>query len=157
LGMGKTILIASIIAGIAIMLLLSTQTVYAPPQSPRAAFSFHGSTDNGFDVDGGGSWVKGGPGINAGGTFTGTDTGSGSGTMGSWKATALNPTVLCCAPNVSGPGIVVFTADFRGADGQTFSKKVVLAETLDFDGATGTQNFWVEDFGFGTAFDVRFP
>ena len=156
--MGKKILIATIITGIAIMLLFSSQEAYAPPQAPRAAFSFHGSTDSGFDVDGGGSWLKDGSGINAGGTFTGTDTGSGSGTMGSWKATGL---AFCgaCTPGTSESGTVVFTADFRGADKSTFTLNVAVTATgNDLNGGNaGTPNFWVEEFGFGTAFDVRFP
>jgi len=152
LGMGKTILITSIIAGIAIMLLFSSQQAYAPPQSPNAAFSFFGLTNSGFDMNGGGNWVKGGPGIHAGGAFFG------SGTQGSWKATGL---AMCgvCTPSMSGPGVVIFFADFNGADGQTFTnKKVAVAATnTDLDGiaVNGIQNFWVEGEGFGTA-NARF-
>lgn len=75
--MGKTILIASIIVGMVILLLVSSQLAYAPPQSPKAAFSFQDATAGGFAMDGGGNWVKGGPGIRAGGNF------AGSGTVGS--------------------------------------------------------------------------
>jgi len=147
--MGKTILITSIIAGIAIMLLFSSQQAYAPPQSPNAAFSFFGLTITGLDMNGGGNWVKGGPGIHAGGAFFGL------GTQGSWKATGL-ATVLCCTPGASTSGTVVFTADFNGADGQTFTKRVVVTTNgVDLGGPPGVQNFWVEGEGFGTA-NARF-
>jgi len=152
--MRKTILIASIIAGIAIMLVLSTQTVYAPPQSPRAAFSFHGTTTvTGFEVDGGGSWVKGGTKISAGGTFLSSTT------MGSWKATSLD---MCgaCAPSMTAPGTVIFSAEFHGADQTLFTKKVAVSATSnDLDGVAASGiNFWVsgEVDGFGTAPNARF-
>ena len=157
LGMAKKILIASIIAGIAIMLLLSSQQAYAPPQAPRAAFSFHGTAASGFEVDGGGSWATTGSGkIAAGGTFLGL------GTMGSWKAIGLDPTVGCCTPSMSASGsAVVFTAAFNGADKVPIpNKKVVVAAIgTDLDGmpGNGNQNFWVEGVGFGPAFDARFP
>jgi len=132
------------------MLLLSTQTAYAPPQAPRAAFSFHGTTDTGFEIDGGGSWGKTSGKIAAGGTFLG------SGTMGSWKAIGL---ATALAPPVSsGPGVVVFTAAFNGADKEvtiTDKRVVVAAIGTDLDGNVG-KNFWVEGFGFGIA-DARFP
>jgi len=148
--MGKTILITSIIAGIAIMLLFSSQQAYAPPQSPNAAFSFFGLTITGFDMNGGGNWVKGGPGIHAGGAFFG------SGTQGSWKATSLTTAFACCSPGMSGPGVVVFTAVFTGADGSSVIKKVVVAASgTDLGGPAGVQNFWVQGEGFGTA-NARF-
>ena len=135
------------------MLVLSSQQAYAPPQSPRAAFSFHGTAASGFEVDGGGSWVKGGPKISAGGTFLSSTT------VGSWKATSLTTAVACCSLSMSGPGVVVFFTDFNGADKTTFTKKVVVAAIgtdLDSNAGNGIQNFWVQGEGFGTA-DARFP
>jgi len=119
--MGKTILIASIIAGIAIMLLFSSQQAYAPSQAPRAAFSFHGDAP-GLDMDGGGSWATTGSGkIAGGGTFLSTTT------VGSWKAIDLNPTVTCCTPSMSvGGSAVVFTASFNGADKDPITDKKVV-------------------------------
>jgi len=151
--MGKTILIASIIVGMVILLLVSSQLAYAPPQSPRAAFSFQGSTTDGapdITMNGGGNWLKGRSGIRAGGDFAGLDT------VGSWRATVLNPTVGCCSPGTSGSGVVVFSARFNGADGQFFTRNVVVAENdVDLGGPSGVQNFWVQGFGFGTA-NARF-
>ena len=131
------------------MLVLSSQQAYAPPQASRAAFSFHGTTDSGFEIDGGGSWGKTSGKIAAGGTFLSSTT------VGSWKATDL---ATAFAPPVSsGPGVVVFTAAFNGADKDTISdKKVVVAAIgTDLDGNVG-KNFWVQGFGFGIA-DARFP
>jgi len=130
-------------------MLVTPEQAYAPPQTPRAAFSFQGSTTDGapdITMRGGGNWVKGGPVINAGGHFAGL------GTQGSWKAIVLTTAFACCSPGMSGTDVVVFTASFNGADGQVFVKKVVVATNgVDLGGPTGVQNFWVKDFGFGTA------
>lgn len=132
-------------------MLVTPEQAYAPPQTPRAAFSFQGSTTDGapeITMRGGGNWVKDGSGISAGGHF------AGMGTKGSWKAFDLASATGCCTPGISGPGVVVFTATFNDADGTTLFKKVVVAANdidLDGDGGNGVQNFWVQDFGFGTA------
>ncbi|MCH8833015.1 MAG: hypothetical protein IIA81_01835 [Thaumarchaeota archaeon] len=145
--MAKTILIASIIAGIAIMLLFSAQQAYAPSPTPKGAvaFSFSDGDTPRIDMSGQGAWKKGGQ-IGAGGSFAATST------SGNWHATKLI-TVMCCppgGPTSTGMGIVVFEAAF--SDGSTH-KVVVAINTKDIDGNAfnGVQNFWVSGGGFGNA------
>lgn len=146
--MAKTILIASIIAGLAIMLLLSSQQVYAPPGGPaeRVTFSFNqASIGSSFTMQGGGMWIVGDvSSVNA----------AGGSTKGNWQATTLTM-VGCCSPVTgSSSTSTVFFAAF--GDGDTL-KVAVAANDVDMDGDTGNgvQNFWVDTVGFGTA-NARF-
>ena len=156
--MGKTILIASIIAGIGIILLLSTQAAYAPP-SDSVFFNFHGSAGT-ITMSGGGQWVKGAPMlIDATGGFTDT-----TGAQGNWHSiffyTSGMPLTSCGSCDAGAvatiPTNVAFRAEFNAQRPAISFQADVVVNDGSFDIKTGstvtvTDNFWVQGFGFGTA------
>ena len=115
--MGKTILIASIIAGIAVMLAASSQLVYAPPGTPaeRVTFSFNQASAGSLTMQGGGMWtVVDASSVNAAGGFKDP-------TVGNWQATTLKSVAATCGGcdliSASSPSSAAFSAQFRDAGG----------------------------------------
>jgi len=145
--MAKTILIATIIAGIAIILLFSSQEAYAPfAKKGAVAFSFSGGVPD-ISMTGQGAWKKGGQ-IGAGGSFA-----IDINTFGPWHAVSLGTTTCgdCSSQTPSGTN-VAFTAEFnpRGS-APSFTAEVIIGSGADNTKTPGTENIWVEGFGFGNA------
>ena len=136
--------------------LFVTTSLRSSPPSDSVFFNFHGSAGT-ITMSGGGQWVKGAPMlIDATGGFRDT-----TGAQGNWHSiffyTSGMPLTSCGSCDAGAvatiPTNVAFRAEFNAQrPAISFEADVVVNDgSLDISSGGGSDNFWVEGFGFGTA------